>query len=174
MIGALIVTFTIGIVINRISKNEPLKREKLFSKSLFKTFIKNGFERKDDFLLGIFQNYSTIIEYTSASKQIIRVIVLFDPYSKGQKLSNEERDQFSKKNSNENLFQGKQYIWTNNSIIYDFEYVFTTPSYDEIMCKIEDMINILAHEKLKPISYDNMQMLLSALINQEEKSNKIY
>lgn len=161
MAGALIVTLVTILVINSILKNEPKVKEYMFNKPLFKTCLKNGFERKENFLVAMFRDYTIIVEYALGSKHNISIGVLFDPYSFGHLLTEEDLDKLKNNNFQGSMFVNKNHIWVVNSLLYQFEYVFSQPSYEQIMSKADDLITILMQENLKPITYDRMQLIAS-------------
>ena len=161
MVPAFILTVIIILVINNVVKNEPKVKEQMFNKPLFKACLQNGFERKEDFLIAMFRVYTIIVEYSSGYKRIISVGVLFDPYSFGHLLTEEELEKLRKNNIQDSMFVKQNHVWILNSLLYQFEYVFFQPSYEQIMSNADDLINILVQENLKPVTYDRMQLIAS-------------
>ncbi len=165
----LILSISVGFVISSVLAwaivytvyNAPKKIETIFSGKTFQTFIKNGFERNDNALIGTINNYTIIFQllWNLKSRPAIEVIVLFDPESYGHYFTEKEFKALVKRNDEEILF-GKQNQWTVNSISnYVLFGLLREPSFDKLVNKASELIDVLMEENLKPISYSKLSQL---------------
>jgi hypothetical protein len=173
VIGALAGSIIVGTIYYfQDTKWGPAKRKKRLSKSPFKDLIDIGFERKDDFIVGKINDYTTIVMYTwESGKPGIKIDLLFNPRPSTDFLTARDIDQFEKRHKN--VWKNPLY-WTRNSIGQLFEYNFSPPSFKKIIVKAKEMSDILIKEGMRPISYEENEQVISELIKamEGEKTNK--
>lgn len=175
--GVLILSLIVGTIYYfQDTKWGPAKREKKFSKSPFTDLFGIGFKREGDFMMGKINGYTTIVMYTwQMGKPSIVIDILFDPWVSDHFLTMKEVIALEKKNKGSNLWKANQLDWTRNSIRHVIEYNFSSPSFQKIIAKAEEMSGVLLKEGLHPISYERNEEIIPELIKaiENEKTMKI-
>jgi hypothetical protein len=154
--GAIITATLLGVLSFFIDTRwEPAKRKKRMLKSPFKELFQNGFVREDDLAIGNVREYTVIVQYFwSGGKYEIKLDILFDMglYKMLTSASNAIKE--IEKRNKPNRFTAIPYQWTMNSVGCIFEYSFRPPSYEKLIKKANELIDVLKNERLSPMSYD--------------------
>ena len=160
-VGSVIISIVIVVIIN----NLPKQTEKIFERKTYQTLIKDGFRRHNDSLIGVYKNYTAIlnIQWNLKTRPLIEITILFDPESYGHYFTKDEFGAIVEKNTNKDWY-GLQNKWTINSVSgYVLFGFFREPSYEKIINKVNQLIDILIAEKLCPISDEQLMAKVSLI-----------
>lgn len=159
--GALIISLSVGTLSYFLdTKWGPAKRKKMMSKSPFADLFLNGFIQQDDMAIGKLHDYTVIVNYIwPGGTSCIKLDVLFDIEIHGS-MTTDLIKEVSKRNK-PNRFTGIPFEWTKNSIGCTFQYNFKPPTYEKLIRKADEIIQILKKENLHPMTYEKALLLQS-------------
>ena len=140
----------------------PNKRIKILNRSTFKELQNAGFRKRDDFLWGIINGYTTVLSFTwETGKSAILVQVLFDPRKDaGHYLTLQELKAIAGRRRSATAWGENKYLWERNALGYHIEYSFIAPSPDKVLGIADELVGILQKENLKSITLAETEEML--------------
>lgn len=127
----------------------PEQRKKKMNRGPFTDFYKLGFNKIDDFAIGIIQNYQVIIRYNwtgSTGKPSISFETLFNPKKSGGFVHQKEVDELNK------AYKKDKITWARNFLTKEWEFNFRPPSFENIIPYVERSVELLKTEKFESLT----------------------
>jgi len=148
--GALIASLIIGLInYYRFEVLLPKTRNRLLNENLFKRLLDDGFEENDGQVISTIKGYKVSVSFQVEPKMIL-VQVLFNPANNGIDYTKDELNQLTKPYDKATWFRNKSYWWGKGVLINQISCAFKMPDYEMVKGKIDQCIEILKTNGVKP------------------------
>ncbi len=132
----------------------PKKRISELNKYPFTEFLKIGFERKENYLIGKINGFVTIISYDWRGKNgfpSVYGIIIFEPKIKGKFLNNYDLNKFQKS------IKDKFNFWEFGQLRTEWSYIKGKPNHKLIIEKLKKNSNLISKKGIREISLANWE-----------------
>lgn len=127
----------------------PKQRQKKMNKYPFIKFYELGFEKRDDFAIGMIQGYQVVIRYNwtgTTGKPSISFETLFNPKKSGRFVHQNKIDELNKEYKKEKI------IWSRDYLTKEWEFNFKPPKFEDIFLYVERSVELLKLEGFEPLT----------------------
>lgn len=133
----------------------PKTRKSILTESPFKELLANGFTEQDGYVSQIIEGYTIVVSFERETYKFIMVRAFFDPEVNKRPYTKAEIDNIFKPYDTHTWYQNKLLWWANGLVYYQIPFAFNPPKYSAVQQRIDDLVNILRSENLKPFSYNS-------------------
>ena len=135
----------------------PREVMKKMNKPPFTHFLEQGFEKKEDHIIGFINGYQVIIQYHwlgLSGRPSLTFEILFNPKRNHTFITQDRIDALNK------MYKKAGLIWNRNFLMKEWNIKFKLPAYKTVSPVILHSIELIRQEKLAPISLAGMEAMI--------------